>query len=514
MNSAIRMLISCALAVGAIAGARAVSLSDCPEVGWGKDMEGNNVMFHYLEIPGYDVRVKSIPPRLLLFGKKESLLYDTESLELIRKVKIKSGLTPRTITDKGYLTKVENPMKTRFTFFNYDGKKIWENKKAPVMFDTNKSVVIFNDDSQGKKVFALDMESGQPLWKMKIKSKQEDVWPDAFWPDVDDKYAYLTADSLIRLDVRTGETFKRPFNSGKRYFGMKSNWLERGDSLFIADADSLYCFNFDLNKIWSTALPKDAGSRSKIRIKDDKIYLLNLSYAFSEPFYIFTTGSLLLDLIMSEAFSETEVRKSGKPFAAVYDIKDGHEVSLTMPSDFDKKTTQGCYSDDGAIYWQSGRDIYRTDEGKNEVRKIEWKPVTKVVATKDTYNYALLDSVKYIKDGRLETVRTDADHFVVLVYGKDINVVTPEGKVELTLKPEEVYYHRRNGCYQDSEKDGMARNYVIADEATGEIECQIRISGDVWVDKAGNIFVLTNNALGVRTAKERRIKSDGKPKED
>ena len=105
----------------------------------------------------------------------------------------------------------------------------------------------------------------------------------------------------------------------------------KGDSLFIADADSLYCFNSDFRSIWQTALPPNSVGGSNIYWHDScQLILLSIGEIFDN--------------------SRDGVGRLSSPFVARFDLSDGKTLSTTSINV--KKNVDGMvYTDDGTMYF-------------------------------------------------------------------------------------------------------------------------------------------------------------------
>lgn len=185
------------------------------------------------------------------------------------------------------------------------------------------SILIFTNKTKHNKLIALDRSTGNELWTLRLSDKNQSL---ARINSLENKpeYVYAVTDSLYRIEVSTGKNIRRHFHSyhksetflGKSYMGLHSDFWSEGDSLFIADADSLYCFDTDLRSIWQTALPKDVVARSGIWNVGDSIKL-------------FSPGWALVKNIYRDNYTG--------PFAASFDIKTGKTLTTTF---IDKKDSR------------------------------------------------------------------------------------------------------------------------------------------------------------------------------
>lgn len=394
------------------------------------------------------------------------------------------------------------------TFFNYKGKRVWKNGNQMRLADREKDILLCSKKRNDNMFIAYRMSTGDLLWEREIPNKYHYPFCGSYYDAESDGEVYMLADSLVRLDLLTGKVMTHPFRAGAKeslksrfnigarmkrppaykelaselYYsgiynnaitGMHSNWIVKGDTMFIADADSIYCFNRDLNTLWQTALPSEAGAKSKISIKGDRIQMLNYGVAFQDG-YIFDYG---------------------KPFAAEYDISDGRQVSIIFP-DIDKKIIGGCFVDGGRVYWQTDKAFYYTDGNDGPAVKIDCK-----LKRSDDYDskcpdYAICDSVYVLRNGFLHCLVTDRNRLLVERFGKEICELTPDGKMN-PLQDREVYFRIQKNVYSTIKADNGRTKYIVVNPDTDRMQYHTDIKGRLYQDENGNIIIVNKSGIGI-----------------
>lgn len=471
-----------------------------------QDSLQNPVLFNYIPNDGRLIQYAN-PPRLMLLDEKCGRVYNTGTLELISEFKKKDDETIRIFNDSGYLvfsgnffTNVKKPV-----FYGFNGKKIWQ-AKYQFRMDVRPLNTIICSKPNNKEHIAYDLNTGDELWRATILNKYHDFSCGSLWSIEHPQYIYLIADSLVRLDVRRGETFSRKFRvhgdesffsnvafvpalksanksiENENYFsggisrvltGMHSNWIEKGDSLIIADADSIYCFNRNLDTIWATGLPDGKGSKSTIRISGNTIYMLNFGIAFEN-------GKMV---------------NNGEPFASKFAVSDGRQLSVTFPK-VEWMVTDGLYTDDGMIYLQTVKGLVSCLEGGDIPEKIKWNVRSDFEPDNNYSDFVLLDSVFVLNNGILEPVISDREKLVVEIYGKDVNVIRQDGECRF-LSAADVYFHDLNSVYSTNEGRDKRNHFVIVDPVTKKVIYTIYLKGVVFQDKDNNIVVGMPSGVGI-----------------
>lgn len=491
--------------------AQITSIKDCQQLALAKDADGNNVMFYFIPTDGALEReaVRTDPDVLLIMDKNGTRIFSTETLEKLSD--IESGVDVFQVSHDGYLALSEKAMLSDngIHFYNFAGEKIWKIKGKPIIAEPINNVVI---NLKKDKYTAYDMPTGKLLWEKKVPQKNHYAHCNSYTGNLDRGHYYMIADSLVRLNLRTGETITRPFRAGRKSTkfwslsdsykklsdrrlirelynsscdakiasGTHSNWIVRGDSMFVADADTLYCLNHDLQDIWKTALPADMGAKSSIRLSDGKIFMQNFGIAFNNG----------------------TIESCGKPFGAVYDAADGRLLSLTTP-DIDRWLAGGTYTADGRLYWQTNKKMLYTDEGGDAVSEVKWKPVTNYLPDAKCPDFVICDTVYVARDGFLESVVSDRSQLVVEVYGKDVNVIGSDGKVS-TIPADEVFFKDCIDVYSTNGDRKKRSRTLIVEPGTRKIKYSFYINGWVCQDENGNIVVCTPQGIGFKAGPDKK----------
>lgn len=471
------------------------------EVIMAKDANGDGVPFRFIAVDGFKNMVGLDSSRMVYIDNSGGHIIDIETMARISDFKPKQGMKLWQVFENGYLLRSQEG---RPSFYNFNDRKIWSaTYPAELNVRANNIVLCRIDD---KTLAGYDAPTGKELWRKVITDKTHNLWCNYLW--LDSGKLYLLADSLVCLNLRTGHIKRRKFSAGApkmntisfkpellqnnptpaikleralsakvdRKFdtGLHSNFAFKGDSLFIADADNLYCYDLELNPIWRTPLPKEMTSKSKIRLSGNKIYLLNFGFVFSNG----------------------NKRDRGIPFAAAYNIDDGKQISLTYPQ-LDKKIVDGFYTDSGRIYWQTNKGFFYCDEGDGAVKKLNWKPMTKFKSDEKNFDYIIYPDVKLVRDGQLDSITTDKNQLVIEVYGKDINVVNTNGECRLIPANEAYFQDFSDNIYSTNRVPDKRTNFVIVNPQTKKLEYFLNVDGSVIQDK-DLISVVSSQGIGFR----------------
>lgn len=497
--------------------AKEKAISDYPQLSMGTDTDGNDVMCYSIPLKGKIKRFLPAwdSPYLVISDETEVRVYDIRTLEPV--TKIKPGLFVTEVTDSGFLVVQEASFPAlanyQTSFYNTDGKRIWKKNGPPTFTNRTINTIIFTKD-YNTKLIGASMSTNKTLWEKTIPCKSNHPKHHILCESYMDKKAnnlYLISDDLIRINVITGDTIMRRFNltgstnffkalshdfSDSRipenedlikelYFskgienicGLHSNWIVRGDSMIIADADNIYCFDKDFKTIWQTALPQKMGAKSRIRLIGDHIQFLNYGIGFSSSVYNLSYFSY------------------GKPFGATYSISDGKQLSFTLPT-VKNKIIGGLYTDSGRIYFQTRKGFSYCNENDSILHKIEWTPQIESETKEDVSGKFICDSIFIIKDGFIKSIKSDDKRLVVQINKRDVNVINPEDGNCLLIPSEEVFFHNKNGVYYTSEDQNGRQNFVIVDSKTQKVKQKLSLKdGCVFRDDYDNIIIYTKQSV-------------------
>lgn len=494
------------------------SILNYKEIAMGKSADGNNIMFHYIPVDG-ELKDFFYTDSLHYIGisdAKGNHLYNTETLKYIGDLKYGNKSFSQ-INNDGYIAVSTGGMFSfsygKPTFYDFNNNKIWSSKNEVLLCDRFSNVVICTKDRKGEELIAYDMSTGKELWQKEIPFNRHYPWGH-FYRDNHDKHnLYLMANSLVRLNVLTGDTVcheftagvKEPLKSvfsfvkrnktvGSQFFdellfsdvtgatltGTHSNILFSGDSLYVADVNNIYCLNKDLKTLWKVALPEGIGSNSHINIRGNKLYIQNYGVAFQRGL----------------------IARYGKPFIASYDKSNGRQISFCTPN-IEQKLTGGILAD-GRAYWHADKALFYSDEGDSTIHKISWHP--KTLNTPDEYysNYVMCDTIGIVKDGQLIYIPTNKDQVIMEVYGKDFNIVKTDGSCD-KLSSNEVYYNKRGNLYWTNNGKDHYNHFIIVDPKTHKVMSSFHINGMVRRDDSGNIFIITKQGIGFHLSKSNTI---------
>lgn len=485
------------------------SLLDYSEIALGKKADGSSLMFHFIptdgKLKGFGITEKL--PYLIISDKAGNHLFNLETYQEIANIK-KGNNNFAQINNDGYLLISKGAMFTFKigcpSFYNFNGEKIWSTKDEAVLADRKNNVVICSQNRAGDAMVGYDMSTGRELWHVKIPFKKHYPWGGIFNDKEDRRMYYLMSDSLIRLNIVTGDTIRHSFSAGvkepmKSRFtltkmrkpssaafaremafsavtgailtGTHSNIVAKGDSLFVADAENVYCFDKSLKTIWQTAIPQGMGAKSDLQVKDGKVCLQNYGVAFQNGI----------------------IGRCGKPFFASYDRNTGRQLAFDVAG-IEKKIVGGIHVE-GRTFWQTDKAFLYTDDGDSIAHEIKWKAQTDNLSDEYYPDYVICDTVGIIKDGSFQYLISDKDQLLVEVYGKDINIIRPDGNCTL-LPASEAFRNRDGNVYYTNNGSDAARDFVVVDPETQKIKYTFHILGNVRQDDKGNLFVFTKQGIG------------------
>lgn len=462
----------------------AQSITDYDQISLGKDAYGNDVKFYFIPVPRTstcDIFYYDTFGRFIVKIDDMASMYDSKTLEHIRTFKQK-GEKIRNLFEDGYIPYTEGEEK--LSFYNFDGKKIWSTKNTLVL-DLD-SIILCTNRYNRDKLIAYDRSTGNEFWTLNVSAKDQ---PLAKITSFEDKpeYVYAVADSLYRVEVATGKNIRRHIQTsrrtgkffGKDYIGLHSNfWLE-GDSLFIADADSLYCLDLDFRSIWQTALPKDEVAKSGIWSSGDSIKLFSVGWTYL-PNYV-------------------PVSFAG-PFAASFDIKTGR---ILTSNDIGMKKTANMmsYCDDGRIYIVKGDKIFYTDEGDSTLTKIDFEPNYNLIEKIDKTSRPEIKierEIYMIKAGVMMPIQSGKSHVIINLRNKDFYLVSPDGHSE-PLPVNEVYFYDINNFYYTKPDEKGMRAFAEVDPDTDRVTFYGKyVNGKAFRDENGSMIVRTKAGIGMR----------------
>lgn len=474
--------------------------------------DGSNLNAHFITILN-GVKsaglVEGLPMLCVTDNENITSIFQIPSMKRICEMKEKDGYFHQVNRD-GYLTAKSSLLttQTRPNFYNFKNEKLWTCKQNILLSDRKNNVVVCETDAKGYGLVAYDMTTGNELWRNTITHRKHFPWYNFHINNRDSAVYYLMADSLWRINIQTGTTKSVRFESGRKT-GMKlnimqiifpsaewrkeaasslsvsseyatgtnSNWLVKGDSIFVADAEQVYCFDHDLNMLWATALPEGTGCKSHLSLDGDMLRLMGFGVAFKQG----------------------KTVKNGEAFLAAYDRKTGRQQGFTVIKT-DHKLIGGAYVN-GRAYWQDNKSFYYTNEGDTTVNRIDWKPKTKRYPNPNYPNRVICDTVWTLKGGELHPVCTDSRQLVVELYGKDVYLVHDDGSSEM-LSADEVYFHDVNRLYSTNgsyypERDEQPRHYAVTAHDSHRVIKSFPLVGSVWMPHKDQLLIKLKLGVGI-----------------
>ncbi len=455
----------------------------------------------------------------LCFTDKKGItyIYNTQTLKEMTRTKLNTGVIM--ITDKGYATggvnklfKYEKPEMA----YKFSNEPTWACNTLLEAAFAKSWVAICNQEKDvakmtDGKVIAYDMLTGEELWRKNIPHKLHFPWTE--YTDAADKDCiYIIADSLTKLNIRTGETATTVFYGGvndrtKQIFlsqriladnnwsqekvmavypqikkntttGTHSNLITDGDKIYIADAKGIYCFTKDLKTVWKTEIPGDMASYSSIYKDSDTIVMQNYGLAFCPMIY---GGG---------------ITKSGTLFTAAYNAKTGKQIYLNVHDN--KLNLINGKITNGRFYWQDTKHIYYNDFGDKQLHELKWGDERITIGRKfnGLPNLLILDKLYTMKDGNLDSICTDRKHIVLMKQDETVYFVDSNGNTK-KLESNKVFYKLSNRLYCSMGSAENKNRYLLTDTTGKYVERTITTESDFQTDKYGNIFNLAKDGIGI-----------------
>lgn len=473
----------------------------------GKYADGTPAMATYISLNnGLDhIDFGQLNPIIMITDKQHNkYVLSTADFHLLGKFNTEDNIH---LANESYFKNTSN----RTNIYNFQGKKTHSLPVSTVFFNDSLDVLIgyknFLRAYKGE-LSAYRISDGSLIWKQLLPHKYHWPWFDINKDKLHTNIYYMITDSLVRLDVTNGQTIKRPFTAGvdesmKSRFslvknrplyrnawkeaymsdtpyiggavlsGTHSNFIFSGDSIFIADAKNLYCFDKQLNEFWRTALPADAGSKSFIELSGNKILLINFGIAFQKGL----------------------LGHCGKPFVARYDRHTGKQLFLTMP-DIKTKLSDGL-SVQGKTYWLDDKGLMYNNDGETEVHRIKWKAPVKVSKDpQDSYEcyYWPVDTAYQCSNGSLLPIITNAHQVVVEANQQDVYILKEDGSQQI-IKAENAFFRLTDNLYENN-ADGQ-KTYYLTDGHTLKVQLTFKFKGTLLEDYQNILYAILPNGVGV-----------------
>ena len=160
----------------------------------------------------------------------------------------------------------------------------------------------------------IDLKSGKVLWQRDFAPENtfDDLWP------LSDSVYIVRASGLHTVNVHTGkgwdyegitlnENFKRVGNYVFGVKGIQSNVIIDSLHIYFATKEKISCLTQEGEILWSTALPINKTSKSRIFLHNNILYMINYGYV---------------------NFS-SQKHPYGAPYIAAFDLQTGTELFFT-----------------------------------------------------------------------------------------------------------------------------------------------------------------------------------------
>ena len=219
----------------------------------------------------------------------------------------------------------------------------WEEKFYPLYVDERHDVVIGYRSIMTGKLRGLRLSTGEELWTTSVLHQKNWGWDD--FKLVSDSMLMVAADNIYFVNITNGHTIKYDAATGHvdtgavlgqvlggiamgmafgvftaNYYGAYvpyvggnmisrtcSNIVQGDNRYYISDRDRIACFDATGQCLWATSFPDGEGALANLYLQGDTLYLKNYGVGLR--------GGI-------------NYKKTGQPFFATYDAKDGHALSF------------------------------------------------------------------------------------------------------------------------------------------------------------------------------------------
>jgi hypothetical protein len=209
----------------------------------------------------------------------------------------------------------------------------------------------------------IDLNTGLPIWKRNI---QWDYGLNNI-QNLNDSVILLAANGLHSINIKTGAGWNYDARTGKKdhtgtitanivsfafsaflgtdfvlttghdlYSDIVSNILVNNNRIFMADKQSLFSLDFNGNVIWKKDLPAGLPSKSNLFILNDRLYMVNMGYAFLNG----------------------DPVSYGRAFVAAFDKTNGNKLFLN-PLTFRKEQLTAFQTQQDTLYLLSKKRLYK-----------------------------------------------------------------------------------------------------------------------------------------------------------
>lgn len=188
-----------------------------------------------------------------------------------------------------------------------NGEKLWSNKNSIYNIDPTLNIILgykyVNMVGYTNKLQGFNIEDGSILWERKINKKYG--WTDII--NMNDSVKLVVADGIHQLNIKTGEGWHYEAETGEENFVpevdkscigsvaeykadiellsavyTRSNIIFHGDDIIMASKEKISRIDKNDGHVkWSTPIKPSYGSKSKIFIEGNTVYLINTGYALA-----------------------------------------------------------------------------------------------------------------------------------------------------------------------------------------------------------------------------------------
>lgn len=213
------------------------------------------------------------------------------------------------------------------------------------------------------KLEGIDLHNGFPIWKRNI---QWDYGLNSI-QNLNDSVILIAANGLHSINIKTGEGWNYDARTGKKdhtgtitanivsfafsaflgtdfiytsghdlYSDVVSNVLVDSNAIYMADRQSVVSLDFNGNVLWKKDLPGGLPSKSSLFTKDNRLYMVNMGYAYLNGDQV----------------------GYGRAFIASFDKSNGNRLFLN-PLTFRKEQLTGYQTQQDTLYLLSKKRLYK-----------------------------------------------------------------------------------------------------------------------------------------------------------
>ena len=322
----------------------------------------------------------------------------------------------------------------------------------------------------------IDLKSGKVLW-------QRDFVPentfDDFWL-LSDSVSIVRASGLHTVDAHTGkgwnyaavthkDNFKRVGNYVVGVRGIQSNLIIDSLHIYFAAKDKIGCLNHEGKVLWSTALPINKTSKSKIFRQNNILYMINYGYI---------------------NFSSQEQHPYGAPYIAAFDLQTGTELFLkTINVEKEKPIAHFITENDTCfLLFRDRIDKYSLSDGTLAFTK-------QFDLDKTNYFLGFTGISAYIQTDSIyqPLIQTDTTKHYIVNFSADIITYDNHfNEIKKTnAKDSYNYFYRINDfCFLRKESEAIIINQQRKEVARINVSRNAKLQGNVIYDRKDNSLLV------------------------